>query len=60
MAHLTQGHDCPHLRKPIVDLIIKDQAHHESLKPVIDRKASRLPVTIPILKLLKHKLKKLD
>ena len=60
MAHLTQGHDCPHLRKPIVDLIIKGQAHHESLKPVIDRKASRLPVTIPILKLLKHKLKKLD
>ena len=60
MAHLTQGFDCPHLRKPIVDLIIKGQAHHESLKPMIERKASRLPVTIPILKFMKHKLKKAD
>ena len=58
MAHLTQGIDCPHLRKPIVDLIIKGQAHHESLKPIIERKTSRLPVTIPILKFIKHKLKK--
>ena len=58
MAHLTQGLDCPHLRKPIIDLIIKGQAHHESLKPMLERKASRLPVTIDILKFLKHKLKK--
>ena len=60
MAHLTQGLDCPHLRKPIIDLIIKGQAHHESLKPMLERKASRLPVTIAILKFLKHKLKKVD
>ena len=60
MAHLTQGHDCPHLRQPIVDLILKGQAHHESLKEVIKRKASRLPVTISILKYLKHKLKKVN
>ena len=32
MAHLSQGIDCPHLRQPIVDLIIKGQAHHETLK----------------------------
>ena len=60
IAHLTQGCDCPHLRKPMVYLIIKGQAHHESLKPMIERKASRLPVTIPILKFMKHKLKKAD
>ena len=62
MAHLTQGCDCPHLRKPMVYLIIKGQAHHESLKPMIERKAtdSRLPVTITILTFMKHKLKKAD
>ena len=60
MAHLTQGIDCPHLRKPIVDLIIKGQAHHESLKPIIERKTSRLPVTIPMFQVakLKRDLKK--
>ena len=58
MAHLTQGIDCPHLRQPIVDLIIKGQAHHETLKESMVKKASRLPVTIPVLKYIKHKLKK--
>ena len=28
MLHLTKGLDCPHLRKPIIDLILKDQSHH--------------------------------
>ena len=60
MAHLTQGHDCPHLRKPIIDLIIKGQAHHESLKENMKRKSSRLPVTVPVLKYIKHKLKKIN
>lgn len=59
MAHLTQGMDCPHLRQPIVDLILKGQAHHDSLKETIDRKASRLPVTIPILRYLKHTIMKM-
>ena len=58
MAHLSQGLDCPHLRQPIVDLILKGQAHHESLAENIKRKSSRLPVTISVLKYIKHKLKK--
>ena len=58
MAHLSQGIDCPHLRQPIVDLILKGQAHHETLKENLKKKSSRLPVTIPVLKYLKHKLKK--
>ena len=60
MLHLTRGLDCPHLRKPIIDLILKGQSHHENLKEVVKRKASRLPVTIAILKYLKRKLKKLS
>ena len=60
MAHLTQGIDCPHLRQPIVDLIIKGQAHHETLAENLKRKASRLPVTIPVLRYIKHKLRKIN
>ena len=58
MAHLSQGHDSPHLRPQIIELIIKGQAHHETLKEDMKRKASRLPVTISVLRYIKHKLKK--
>ena len=58
MAHLSQGIDCPHLRQPIIDLILKGQAHHETLAESMKKKSSRLPVTISVLKYLKHKLKK--
>ena len=60
MAHLTQGHDCPHLRQPIIELIIKGQAHHETLSENIKRKTNRLPVTIPVLKYIKNKLRKIN
>ena len=58
MAHLSQGIDCPHLRQPIIDLILKGQAHHETLAESMKRKSSRLPVTISVLKYIKHKLRK--
>ena len=38
MAHLTQDMDCPHLRQPIIDLIIKCQAHYETLKESMNKK----------------------
>ena len=38
MSYLTQGRYCPHLINQIVDLLIKGQEHHESIKPVIDLK----------------------
>ena len=60
MLHLTKGLDCPHLRKPTIDFILKGQSHHENLKEVVKRKTSRLPVTIAILRYLKRKLKKLS
>ena len=59
MAHLSKGVDCPHLRQPIIDLILKGQAHHDALKTTIERKQNRMPVTIPVLKFIKRKLKKM-
>lgn len=41
-------------------MILRGQAHFDSLKENIEKKTQRLPVTIPILKYIKHKLAKLN
>ena len=58
MAHLEKGLDCPHLREPIVKMILRGQAHMDSLKDNLESKKQRLPVTIPILKYIQYKIKK--
>ena len=56
MAHLTRGFDCPHLRQPIIKIILKGQMHQDSLRQKLERKSTRLPVTIPVMRYIKHKL----
>ena len=56
MAHLKMGFDCPHLRQPIVKLILKGRMHQDSLKQKLEQKSARLPVTIPVMRYIKHKL----
>ena len=60
MAHLQRGLDCPHLREPIVKMILKGQSHLDSLKENLENKTQRLPVTTPVMKYIKYKLKTLN
>ena len=56
MAHLSRGIDSPHLRQPIIKMIIKGFAHSDALRSKLEKKLGRFPVTITVLKYIKRKL----
>ena len=60
MSHLSRGIDSPHLRQPIVKMIIKGFAHSDALKSKLEKKLGRFPVTVPVLKYIKRKLEKIN
>ena len=60
MAHLSRGIDSPHLRQPIIKMIIKGFAHSDALRSKLEKKLGRFPVTIPVLKYIKRKLNNIN
>ena len=60
MAHLSRGIDSPHLRQPIIKMIIKGFAHSDALRSKLEKKLGRFLVTIPVLKYIKRKLNNIN
>ena len=55
-VHMVQGLPAPDLRQGVVKSIIKGGKNQDTTKERINGKRGRLPVTITILKLLKHEI----
>ena len=58
--HLVRGHDVPSLRPPMVQQILTGK---KNIYPIIARetnKPNRLPVTLNVMKLLKHEIKHVE
>ena len=56
MAHLELLLDCPCLRPPIVQLLLKGKEHWESVTKTLSGKPKRGPMTIDLMLLMKRKL----
>ena len=56
MAHLELGWDCPVLRPPIVELLLRGTEHWETVSAHLSPKPVRAPVTISLMMAMKRKL----
>ena len=58
--HLVRGHDVPSLRPPMVQQILTGKKNIDSIVARETNKPKRLPVTLNIMKLLKHEIKHME
>ena len=58
LVHIKEGHNVPVLRPEIVKIILNGLTQKEKIKLRLGKKAERLPVTVSVLKLIRHELKK--
>ena len=56
--HLKEGFNVPHLRPDIVKSILTGLGQKERVEIRLGKKVERLPVTLSILELIRHELKK--
>ena len=60
MMHLTQGHNIPCLREPIVQLILTGKKNWDNVRENLNGKVKRDPVTLEMMKFFKKKLITMD
>ena len=60
MYHLAMGFDAPVLRPAIVSLLLRGRENHEDIQAKLDNKEKRIAVTVPVMKLLKRRIRKMD
>ena len=58
LAHLKEGHNVPVLRPEIIRIILNGLTQREKIQLRLEKKAERLPVTVSVLELIRHELKK--
>ena len=56
MYHLTMGFDAPVLRPAIVSLLLKGR----DVQAQLENKSKRIAVTVPVMKLLKRRIRKME
>ena len=56
MAHIEEGLDCPSLRPPMIELLLRGKEHWESVGEKLEGRKTRAPVTIAMMKLIKREL----
>ena len=59
LAHIKEGFNVPILRPDIVKVILTGLMQKEKIQIRAGKKAERLPVTLSVLELLRHELKKI-
>ena len=60
MHHLTMGFDAPALRPAIISLLLKGRENHDDIQAKLENKAKRIAVTVPVMKLLKRRIQKME
>ena len=58
LAHIKEGYNVPILRPDMVKVILTGLAQKEKIEIRLGKKAERLPVTLSVLELIRHELKK--
>ena len=58
LAHIKEGYNVPILRPDIVKVILTGLGQKENIEIRLGNKAERLPVTLSVLELIRHELKK--
>ena len=60
MYHLVMGFDAPALRPAIVSLLLRGRENHDDIQSKLDKKGKRIAVTVPVMKLLKRRIRKME
>ena len=60
MYHLAMGFDAPALRPAIVTLLLRGRENHDDMQSKLDNKGKRIAVTVPVMKLLKRRIRKME
>ena len=59
MHHLAMGFDAPALRPAIVSLLLRGKENFDDIQSKLGNKEERIAVTVPVMKLLKRRIRKM-